>query len=86
MVGLSGAAGALDMKGGVAMLVHAFLRRKLDLEHDVKDGARTRRRAGSSARGSWAVEEQPELFAGVTHALGEFGACSLSFGATAAST
>ena len=72
--------GALDMKGGVAMLVHAFLRaRELDLEHDVVLTVLADEEAGGVVGARFLVEERPELFAGVTHALGEFGACSLSF-------
>jgi acetylornithine deacetylase/succinyl-diaminopimelate desuccinylase-like protein len=71
--------GALDMKGGVAMLVHAFLRAcELQLEHDVVLTVLADEEAGGVAGARFLVEERPELFAGVTHALGEFGATSLS--------
>jgi acetylornithine deacetylase/succinyl-diaminopimelate desuccinylase-like protein len=71
--------GALDMKGGVAMLVSAFLRaRELELGHDVLLAVLADEEAGGVVGARFLVEERPELFAGVTHALGEFGAASLS--------
>ena len=75
--------GALDMKAGVAMLVHAFLRAKQegvelpgdlvllvlsDEEHGGDDGAR------------FLVEEHPDLFEGMRYALGEFGGFTLHAG------
>jgi acetylornithine deacetylase/succinyl-diaminopimelate desuccinylase-like protein len=70
--------GALDMKGGVAMLVQAFLRaRELQLRHDVVLTVLSDEEAGGGAGARFLTEERPELFAGVTHALGEFGAFSL---------
>jgi acetylornithine deacetylase/succinyl-diaminopimelate desuccinylase-like protein len=70
--------GALDMKGGVAMLVEAFLRaRELELEHDVVLAVLADEEAGGVFGARFLVEDRPELFAGVTHALGEFGAFSL---------
>jgi acetylornithine deacetylase/succinyl-diaminopimelate desuccinylase-like protein len=73
--------GALDMKSGVAMLVQAFLRaRELPLKHDVVLTVLADEEAGGVDGARFLVEERPELFAGVTHALGEFGAFSLSIG------
>jgi acetylornithine deacetylase/succinyl-diaminopimelate desuccinylase-like protein len=70
--------GALDMKGGVAMLVQAFLRaRELPLMHDLVLTVLADEEAGGFAGARFLVEARPELFAGVTHALGEFGAFSL---------
>src|SRR5215211_2801761 len=70
--------GALDMKSGVAMLVQAFLRaRELELKHDVVLAVLADEERGGVVGARFLVEERPELFAGVTHALGEFGAFSL---------
>jgi len=70
--------GALDMKGGVAMLVQAFLRAgELQLRHDVVLTVLSDEEAGGGAGARFLTEERPGLFAGVPHALGEFGAFSL---------
>ena len=68
--------GTLDMKGGVAMLVTAFLRaaapeRRLPAICSSPSTA-TRKPAASSAPRSWS-REHAELFTGVRHALSEFG-------------
>ena len=75
--------GALDMKAGVAMLVHAVLRAQAegvrppgdlvlcvlaDEEHGGDFGAR------------FLVEQHPELFDGIRYALGEFGGFSQELG------
>jgi acetylornithine deacetylase/succinyl-diaminopimelate desuccinylase-like protein len=68
--------GALDMKSGVAMMVWAFLRAArsaappsgdlvLALVADEESGGRCGAR--------FLVEERPDLFRGVRHAIGEFG-------------
>jgi acetylornithine deacetylase/succinyl-diaminopimelate desuccinylase-like protein len=75
--------GALDMKGGVAMLVTAFLRAKaenLPLPGDVILCVVSDEEAGGEMGARFLVEEHPELFAGVRYALGEFGAFSLYLG------
>lgn len=69
--------GALDMKGGVAMMLAAILR--LAESHEPPPGdvllcvlADEENLGPYGAR--FVVEEHPELFAGIKHALGEFGA------------
>lgn len=68
--------GALDMKGGVAMMLAAFMR--------AAAAGRTRpgdlvlclmadEEAGSAMGASYLVEKHPELFAGVRYAIGELG-------------
>ncbi|MFS0838671.1 M20/M25/M40 family metallo-hydrolase [Paenibacillus sp. 1P03SA] len=68
--------GALDMKGGVAMLVSAFLRahvRKLPLRGDLILAIVSDEEAGGEYGASFLVERHAEYFAGVKYALGEFG-------------
>ncbi|MEO8608202.1 MAG: M20/M25/M40 family metallo-hydrolase [Chloroflexota bacterium] len=68
--------GALDMKGGVAMLVSAFLRahaEKLALPGDLILCIVSDEERGGDAGARFLVNEHPELFAGVRYALGEFG-------------
>jgi acetylornithine deacetylase/succinyl-diaminopimelate desuccinylase-like protein len=68
--------GALDMKGQVAMMVSALLR---CLDHgqppagDAVLCCLADEEAGGSVGAAFLVEEHPELFAGVRHALGEGG-------------
>jgi acetylornithine deacetylase/succinyl-diaminopimelate desuccinylase-like protein len=75
--------GALDMKGGVAMLVAAFLRAKVkaaDLPGDVILNILADEESGSDFGAKFLVEEHPEQFDGVKYALGEFGGFSLHLG------
>jgi acetylornithine deacetylase/succinyl-diaminopimelate desuccinylase-like protein len=68
--------GALDMKGGVAMLVASFMRAKaenLSLAGDLILCLVTDEEAGGDAGAKFMVNEHPELFAGVKYAIGEFG-------------
>lgn len=68
--------GALDMKGGVAMLLAAFLRAAHEGLHppgDVLLALMSDEEAGSAYGARFLVEQRPELFAGVRYALGEFG-------------
>lgn len=68
--------GALDMKGGVAMLVSAFLRahvRKLPLRGDLILAIVSDEEAGGEYGASFLVEQYADYFAGVKYALGEFG-------------
>jgi acetylornithine deacetylase/succinyl-diaminopimelate desuccinylase-like protein len=68
--------GALDMKGGVAMMTAATLRAAADEETPPGDVLLTvlaDEEAGSPNGAAFLVEEHPELFEGVQHALGEFG-------------
>jgi acetylornithine deacetylase/succinyl-diaminopimelate desuccinylase-like protein len=71
--------GALDMKGGVAMMVAACLRALADgreLPTDVVFAALVDEEAGSDHGAAFLVREHPELFAGVRYAIGEFGGFS----------
>lgn len=75
--------GALDMKAGVAMLVHAFLRAKLEappLPGDVVLCVLSDEENGGNLGARFLVEEHPELFAGMRYALGEFGGFTLHAG------
>ncbi|MGE6226483.1 M20/M25/M40 family metallo-hydrolase [Paenibacillus chitinolyticus] len=71
--------GALDMKGGVAMLISAFLRahvRKLPLRGDLILAIVSDEEAGGEYGASFLVERHADYFAGVKYALGEFGGFS----------
>lgn len=73
--------GALDMKGGVAMMVSAFLRAKAEnvsFPGDVILCILSDEEAGGDFGARFLVEEHPELFDGVKYAIGEFGGFSLS--------
>src|SRR5215208_7099500 len=75
--------GALDMKGGVAMLVSAFLRAKaegLRLAGDVVLAILSDEEAGGDFGAKFLVEDHAHLFEGIRHALGEFGGFSLELG------
>ena len=75
--------GALDMKGGVAMLVAAFLRAHAEgvqLPGDVILAVLSDEEGGGDVGARFLVEEHPELFAGVRHALGEFGGATFHLG------
>ncbi|MCU0491879.1 MAG: M20/M25/M40 family metallo-hydrolase [Chloroflexaceae bacterium] len=75
--------GALDMKGGVAMLVTAFLRahqEELNLPGDVILALMPDEEKGSACGAKFLVEDHAGLFAGVRYALGEFGAVSTQIG------
>lgn len=68
--------GALDMKGGVAMMTAAFLRAKaegLALPGDVILCILSDEEAGGTLGAKFLVEEHADLFAGVKFAIGEFG-------------
>jgi acetylornithine deacetylase/succinyl-diaminopimelate desuccinylase-like protein len=75
--------GALDMKGGVAMLVDAFLRAargELKPRGDVILAVLSDEENGGDFGARYLVEEHAELFEGVRHALGEFGGATLHLG------
>jgi acetylornithine deacetylase/succinyl-diaminopimelate desuccinylase-like protein len=75
--------GALDMKGGVAMMLAAFLRAQaegLDLPGDVILAVLADEEAGGDFGARFLVEEHAELFGGVRYAIGEFGAFTLTVG------
>lgn len=68
--------GALDMKGGVTMMLAAFLRAKAagrTPPGDVLLCLMSDEEAGSDLGAKFLVEEHPELFDGVRFAIGEFG-------------
>ena len=68
--------GALDMKGGVAMMTAAFLRAKaegVELPGDVILCILSDEEAGGDNGAAFMVENHAELFAGVKYAIGEFG-------------
>jgi acetylornithine deacetylase/succinyl-diaminopimelate desuccinylase-like protein len=68
--------GALDMKGGVAMMLAAFMRAKAGgapPAGDVILCVLADEEAGSDLGADFLVREHPELFAGVRHGIGEFG-------------
>lgn len=75
--------GALDMKGGVAMMLAAFLRAKaegLALAGDVIFAAVSDEEAGGDFGVKFLVEEHADLFDGVRYAIGEFGGFTLYVG------
>lgn len=75
--------GALDMKGGVAMLVSAFLRAKaegLSTPGDVVLCLVSDEEAGGFIGAKYLVDEHAALFRDIRYALGEFGGFSFHFG------
>ncbi|MEZ4643793.1 MAG: M20/M25/M40 family metallo-hydrolase [Chloroflexota bacterium] len=75
--------GALDMKGGVAMMLSAFLRAKLegaDLPGDVILTILADEEDGGDYGAKFLVQEHSEQFTGVRYALGEFGGFTMSIG------
>jgi acetylornithine deacetylase/succinyl-diaminopimelate desuccinylase-like protein len=75
--------GALDMKAGVAMLVHSFLRAKREgvkLPGDLVLLVLSDEEAGGNLGARYLVQEHPELFEGMRYALGEFGGFTLNVG------
>jgi acetylornithine deacetylase/succinyl-diaminopimelate desuccinylase-like protein len=75
--------GALDMKGGVAMMVSAFLRaarEETPLPGDVILCVLADEENGGDYGAKFLVEEHPHLFEGVQWSLGEFGGFSLELG------
>lgn len=68
--------GALDMKGGVAMMLAAFMRAAVTEERpsgDVILCLMADEEAGSDLGAEFLVREHPELFTDVRYAIGEFG-------------
>ena len=75
--------GALDMKGGVAMMLSAFLRAKLegaDLPGDVILTILADEEDGGDYGAKFLVQEHSEQFTGVRYALGEFGGFTMAIG------
>jgi acetylornithine deacetylase/succinyl-diaminopimelate desuccinylase-like protein len=76
-VGFVWGRGALDMKSGLAMLLSAFAAMKdSPPPGDVIFCAVSDEETGGQNGAGFLVDSHPELFAGVKHALGEFGAFS----------
>lgn len=75
--------GALDMKGGVAMMLSAFLRAKaegLQPPGDILLAIVSDEEAGGDVGAKFLAEEHPELFKDVRYAIGEFGGFTLYLG------
>jgi acetylornithine deacetylase/succinyl-diaminopimelate desuccinylase-like protein len=75
--------GALDMKGGVAMLVSAFLRaheRGLEPRGEIVLAVLSDEEAGGDLGARFLATERAPLFDGVRYALGEFGGFSMELG------
>ncbi|MDQ3768650.1 MAG: M20/M25/M40 family metallo-hydrolase, partial [Actinomycetota bacterium] len=71
--------GALDMKGGLAMLATVVLRAARpggQPPGDLIFVVNSDEEAGGAYGAAWLVDEHPELFEGVRHALSEFGGYS----------
>ena len=67
--------GALDMKGGVAMMVSALLQAhsRGGAPGDLVLAALADEEAGGNQGAKWMVDKHPELFTGIKHAIGESG-------------
>lgn len=75
--------GAIDMKGGVAMMLAAFMRAKAEntpLRGDVILCIVSDEEASGEFGAKFLVEEHPDLFADVNFAIGEFGGFTLHVG------
>ena len=75
--------GALDMKGGIAMLVSAFLRARaegLRPPGDIILAILSDEEAGGNVGAKFLVENHADLFKDVRYAIGEFGAFTLQVG------
>lgn len=75
--------GALDMKGGVAMMLAAFLRAKAEglvPSGDVILAIVVDEEGGGDMGARFLVEEYPQLFKDVRYAIGEVGGASITIG------
>jgi acetylornithine deacetylase/succinyl-diaminopimelate desuccinylase-like protein len=75
--------GALDMKGGIAMMLAAFLRAKaenLQSAGDVLLAIVSDEEPGGNFGTKFLVEEHPELFKDIRYAIGEFGGFTVQIG------
>ena len=75
--------GALDMKGGIAMMLAAFLRAKAEgpeLPGDVILAILSDEEAGSDFGAKYLLEHHSDVFDGVRYAIGEFGGFALHVG------
>jgi len=72
--------GSLDMKGGVAMMLAAFLRahaQRTELQGDIILAIMSDEEAGGDRGASYLADHHAHLFEGVRYAIGEFGGFSL---------
>ena len=72
--------GSLDMKGGIAMMLSAFLRSKiegLDLPGDIVLAIVSDEETGGDFGARYLVENHPDMFDGIRYAIGEFGGFTL---------
>lgn len=75
--------GALDMKGGIAMMLASFLRAKaegLNLPGDVVLVIVSDEETGGDFGSKYLVENHSDLFEGIRYAIGEFGGFTLYIG------
>jgi acetylornithine deacetylase/succinyl-diaminopimelate desuccinylase-like protein len=75
--------GALDMKGGVAMMIDAFVRAarsEITPRGDVILAVLSDEENGGAYGAHFLAQEHADLFDGVRHALGEFGGARISIG------
>lgn len=75
--------GALDMKGGIAMIIAALLRAKLDglrLPGDIVLTIVCDEETGGDLGSKYLVENHPEQFTNIRYALGEFGGFPFTVG------
>jgi len=76
--------GALDMKGGIAMMLAAFLRAKAEglttTSGDVVLAILSDEEGGGDYGAKYLVENHPEQFKDIRYALGEFGGSRFFFG------
>ncbi len=74
--------GALDMKGGVAMMISALLKiveQGGKPPGDIVFAALSDEEAGGNCGAKFMAENHPEQFSGVRYAVGEFGGASMDF-------
>jgi acetylornithine deacetylase/succinyl-diaminopimelate desuccinylase-like protein len=75
--------GALDMKGGIAMMVTAFLRAQaenIEPPGDIVLAILSDEEAGGDFGARFLVEAHPDEFTGIRYALGEFGGFTMTVG------
>lgn len=75
--------GALDMKGGVAMMLHALLKacaEGVQPAGDIVFAALCDEEAGGNYGARYLVDQYPQHFADVRYAIGEFGGASMYIG------
>jgi len=75
--------GSLDMKSGLAMMLHAVMRAKADgltPAGDIVLAFVSDEEAGGHYGARFLVEEHPEQFQGIRYAIGEFGGFSFDLG------